>query len=241
MNNMQPLISIIIPVYNQTDKLRLALLSIENQTYKNIEVIVVDDGSDSQVTSHVSQGNYSFPIQFYRQENKGAPVARNKGFEMSKGEFVIFWDADIVAYPDMLEKMYEALQEESQVSYVYSDFYFGKKKMKVGNFDAEKLKKNNYITTTSLIRREDFPGFDQSLKRFQDWDLWLTMLEQGKKGVYVPEFLFTIIPGGTMSSWLPSCAYKKPWRWIPGIRKRVEKYEKAKSVVQKKHHLKTSA
>ncbi|MFH1286662.1 MAG: glycosyltransferase family A protein [Candidatus Magasanikbacteria bacterium] len=238
---MRPLISVIIPVYNQVDKFKLALLSIENQTYKNIEIIVIDDGSEEEIQNSKFKISKDIPLHLYRQENKGAPAARNKGFELSKGEYVIFWDADIIAYPEMLEKMYLALQQESQVSYAYSDFYFGKKKMKAGGFDGERLKKNNYITTASLIHREDVVPFDENLKRFQDWDLWLTMLEQGKKGVHVPEFLFTIIPGGTMSSWLPSFAYKKPWRWIPGIEKKVEKYEEAKGVVQKKHHLKTSA
>ena len=61
------------------------------------------------------------------------------------------------------------------------------------------------------------------------------MLEQGKKGVCVPEVLFQIKPGGTMSSWLPSFVYKKPWRWIPVIKKRVVGYEEAKGVVRKKH------
>lgn len=237
---MRPLISIIIPVYNQAKELALALDSIRKQTHPNLEVIVVDDGSDKNFQFSIFNFQKKIPTQYFRQENKGAPAARNKGFELSKGEHVIFWDADITGKPEMLEKLEKALKANPEASYSYSDFYFGKKKMKAGEFDSERLKQNNYITTTSLIRREALVPFDENLKRFQDWDLWLMMLEQGKKGVYVPGFLFKAKPGGTMSSWLPSFAYRKPFKWLPGVKRRVEEYEKAKEVVRKKHKLKTS-
>lgn len=231
---MQPLISIIIPVYNQAEELEHALDSIEKQTYNNIEVIIVDDGSDTPIK------NLQFPIsnlQFFQQENKGAPAARNRGFKQSKGEYVIFWDADIVAKTDMLQKLKRKLDDHPEASYAYSDFYFGKRHMPAGSFDPERLKQTNYITTTTLIRRKDFPGFDESLKKFQDWDIWLTLLKDGKHGVYVPETLFHIAPGGTMSRWLPRYAYKKPWKWIPGLSNIVKKYEEGKHVIERKHHL----
>ena len=255
---MRPLISIIIPVYNQTEKLAKALDSIEKQSYNNLEVIVVDDGSASGVKPssrapfglspqdrrQVEGSQKSIEpkvkgrdIVFLKQENKGAPVARNKGFESSKGEYVIFWDADIVGKYDMLEKMFQGLQNDLNTSYAYSNFYFGKKKMLAREFSAEELKKNNYIMTTSLIRREDFPGFDEKLKRFQDWDLWLTMIKAGKNGVWIDEYLFQADTGGTMSNWLPKIAYKKPWRYLPGIKKKVDSYFVAKKIVMEKHRL----
>ncbi len=227
---MLPLISIIIPVYNQNQELLAALQSIRQQTYKNLEIIVVDDGSEIPV--EVVAG-----IKLQRQKNQGAPAARNKGFALSKGDYVIFWDADIVGKPEMLEKMYLALQNNSQAAYAYAKHRFGKKLIPAREFDPVVLKHINYITTTSLIRREDFFRFDESLKRFQDWDLWLTMLEQGKTGVYVSEILFTIKAGGTMSQWLPKIAYKKPWKYLPGVRSRVEKYEEARAIISKKHGL----
>ena len=164
-------------------------------------------------------------------------MARNKGFELSKGEYVIFWDADVIGKPYMLEKMYNSLQEYSGANYAYSNFYLGKKKFFSQIFDSEKLKKQNYITTISLIRRKDFCGFDESLKRFQDWDLWLTLLEKNKNGVWVDDFLFEALSGGTMSNWLPSFAYKKPWRWLPWISSRVNKYNKSKKIIYQKHKL----
>ena len=128
--------------------------------------------------------------------------------------------------------------EHPEASYVYCNYFFGWKKMPSIAFDIELLREQNFIMTTSLMRREVFPGFDESLKRFQDWDLWLTMLEQGHTGVCISEFLFRVIPHrGGISSWLPRCAYKKPWRSLPFIRSCVKRYDDARAVVMKKHGL----
>jgi len=145
---------------------------------------------------------------------------------------VIFWDADTVARPCLIEKMHTALAENISVSYAYSKFKFGWKTMNSGRFDADALRKNNFIDTTSLIRRVDFCRFDESLKRFQDWDLWLTMLEKNKIGVFIPEVLYkkTTRFGRGISSWLPSFVYKFPWKM-----QAVKKFDEAKAVVARKH------
>ena len=80
-------------------------------------------------------------------------------------------------------------------------------------------------------------GWDESLKKFQDWDLWLTMLEQNHKGKWISEVLFTAQTGGTMSNWLPSFIYKIPWDKIGWKPKTVKKYEEAKEIIRKKHGL----
>jgi len=225
---MQPLISIIIPVYKQAKELEQALVSIKNQTYKSVEIIIEED-----------------------KLHAGAPMMRNRGLTKAKGEYVIFWDADVVAVPRMLEVMKENLDKNPGASFAYSDYklpitnYQLPKNIKSQIFNVEKLRENNYIHSTSLIRRKDVIRWDESLKRFQDWDLWLTMAEpfnsaqgkQGKIGVYIPETLFTIISKGSMSNWLPKFAYKKPWKYLPGFRRKVEKYEEAREVVAKKHNI----
>lgn len=232
------LISIIIPVYNHLSELKKTLSSINLQSYRNFEVIVVDDGSTQSVEGAINTKEYNFNIYFLRQENKGAPAARNAGFEMSKGDFVIFWDADVIATKSFLEKMMYALDKNQKAGYAYSNYYYGTKKMQTGEFDIMRLRQNNFIMTTSLMRRSDFPYFDESLKRFQDWDLWLTMLENGKQGVYIPEYLFFVIPHKNgISSWLPKIAYKKPWSYLPFFKRKVEAYENAKNIVMKKHQL----
>ncbi len=228
---MQPLISIVVPVYNHAEALKHALDSITAQTYKNREIIVVDDGSDVPI-------EHSDEYHLLTQKNSGAPAARNKGLQAAKGEYVIFWDADVIAKPSFLQKLFSALQQHPEASYAYSNMSFGTHKMPAQEFSPDALKKNNYIHSTSLIRRSKAVLWDETLKRFQDWDLWLTMLKQGKKGVWVDEYLFTVTPHNEgMSSWLPSFAYKKPWKWLPWIRGKVQKYESAKEVVMRKHDL----
>lgn len=231
------MISIIIPTYNHAKELDYCLDSISNQTYQDFEIIVVDDGSVDNPEDVVKR--YS-NLQFVRQPNLGAPTARNKGFKMAKGEEVIFVDADVVLNRECLDRMHQVLESQPDISFVYSAFKIGKKKMKYIPFKIDTLKQFNYIHSTSLIRAKDFLGWDESLQKFQDWDLWLTMIINGKKGEGIDEVLFKIInPGkGTMSQWLPKFVYKLPWPIVGWLPKAVERYYKAREVIKEKHNLK---
>ncbi|MFA6018313.1 MAG: glycosyltransferase [Patescibacteria group bacterium] len=233
-----PHISIVIPTYQHARPLRACIDSALRQTYPNIEIIVVDDGSTDN-TQEVLR-TFGKKITVLHQENKGGNAARNRGLTISKGEYVIFVDADIVMRPDMIDLMFATLQSNPKSSYAYSGFRFGWKRFHGVPFDGEKLRKINYIMTTSLVRKADFPGFDASLRRLQDWDVWLTMLEQGKTGVLVPGILFSVVIDGesrTGSSWLPSFVYSLHWPILGWIPKRVRKYYEARSVIANKHNL----
>lgn len=283
MNNQ--LISIIIPIYNQAEEIQAALASILGQTYKNYEVIIVNDGSTDGTAVVLESLKHKFwdkkiRCKIIQQNNQGANAARNRGAEEARpapvppeylgsgllaspslggrqgeGQYIIFWDADVVGAPEMLEKMYNILQDNPQASYAYSSFVYGSpphlfnklffssklnffdrcggKKFKLWPFDAEKLKQMPYIHTTSLIRRGHIVPWDTEIKRLQDWDLWLTMLKQGHTGVWVPEYLFTVqTKHGTMSHWLPRFAYKfMPWL------KEVKKYKQVMEIIKIKHKL----
>jgi len=227
-----PKISIIIPVYNAESTLRQCLASIDDQTLQDFEIIAVNDGSTDKSQSILESWNRKIII--LNQENQGAAVARNQGAKLASGEFLIFCDADIILKPTALEKMHQALVNNPNASYAYSAFKFGFKTFKLWPFDAEKLKQLPYIHTTSLIRKDHFPGFDEKLKRFQDWDLWLTMLKNNHPGYFIPEVLFYVRSGGTMSSWLPSFIFKLP---IFQNNAKVIKYQKAKKIIVEKHNL----
>ncbi len=235
-----PLVSIIIPVYRHERMLIRTLRSIYSQTYPNLEVVVVDDGNGDPVVVEEERlsAHPQLAFQCIRQKHRGAPAARNTGFAASHGEYVIFWDADVIAEPRMITRMVKALEYHPGSSYAYSNFYYGKKKMPARVFDPRALEANNYIHSTSLIRREAVVLWDEDLKRFQDWDLWLTLLEQGSVGCWVPEYLFRVIPHvGGISRWLPQFAFRSPWRSLPFIRPRVMSYEHARHIVLAKHHL----
>lgn len=130
-----------------------------------------------------------------------ASRARNQGIARAKSEFVICVDDDEILAEDCLSKMIRALKGHPEASFAYCDylrvnrtgipgigpFYVHRARP----FDARALINGNYIDTTSLVRREDHPGWDERLDCVHDdWDLWLTMVAQGRTGVYVPEILF---------------------------------------------------
>lgn len=227
------MISVIIPVYNQGKKLRKCLMSILEQNFQDYEIIVVNDGSLENIGQVIDQFTPRFgdKLKYIRQENKGAPAARNRGAREAQGEYLLFCDADVVMEPSMLDLLLKTLLKNPTASYAYSSFKFGPKIFKSFPFDSAKLRNMPYIHTTALIRAKDWPGFDENLKKFQDWDLWLTMLARGKSGVWFDQVLFKVASGGTMSSWLPSFAYKFPWL------DRVKKYREAEAVIKKKHQL----
>lgn len=234
-----PQISVVIPVYNHLTALTKSLQSLRLQTLQPSEVIVVDDGStDGDVEGAVSQASLGCKVAFIKQANGGASSARNTGFKQATGEFVIFWDADTIARPEMLESLEKALETRPEASYAYCSYTFGLKKMPAEEFNTDSLKNRNYIDTTSLIRRSallDLPcPFDERLKRFQDWDLWLSLLEKGKIGVFVPEFLFKKLVNGRQgySSWLPKIIFKLPFTTT-----KKAAYEAAREIVLTKHGL----
>jgi phosphatidylinositol alpha-1,6-mannosyltransferase len=180
-------VSVIIPCFNHAKELGNTLDSLVKQTVSVKEVIVIDDFSDDDPAETVKQFEARLPIKLIRNdENKGATVTRNKGGKMALGEFVIFLDADIVLEPEALEKMHQALVDNSRASFTYTDFYWGNVHFKGQQFSLKSLQKLNYIHTSSLIRKSDMVEFDETLKKFQDWDIWLTMAEKGKTGVWIP-------------------------------------------------------
>lgn len=232
------LVSVIIPTYQHAGTIAACIESALAQTYSNIEIIVVNDGSTDSTRTVLA--DYEDRVTIVHQPNQGSNPARNRGLEEAKGEYVIFVDADVRMDSEMIRKMLNALGSDPSASYAYSGFKFGWKVFKGIPFSAEHLRKVNFIHTTSLVRRNDFPGFDNQIKRLQDWDVWLTMLEQGKKGILVPDILFTVAVDGASrigSSWLPSFMYRIPWHLVGWKPVQIRKYEQARAILTKKHNL----
>lgn len=232
----QILVSIVIPSWNHGLELVECLTNLEKQTFRDFEVIVVDDASTDDTQERLMSVHPTYPFRAIRLErNSGAPVARNRGAMEAKGTHLLFLDADVVLRSDALEIMLRTLND-SHVDFVYSAFRFGWKMFKGYPFDVERLRYMPYIHTSALMRREVFPGFDETLKKFQDWDLWLTVVERGGKGVWIPDVLFTVKARKEgMSHWLPSLIYALPWSWIGWMPRELRKYREWERIVKEKH------
>lgn len=231
-------ISVIIPTYQHADTIRACLNSLFSQTRNPKEIIVVNDGS-TDGTSEVLAA-FSDRVKVITQRNMGSNQARNAGFQASTSPLVIFCDADVIMRPEMLDKMANALDNNPAASFAYSGFKFGWKQFKSFPFSTKRLQEMNFIHTTSLMRREHFPGFDPRIKRFQDWDVWLTMLDEGHVGTFINEQLFKVLTDQhriSISKWRPSFLYRIPWRRFGWKPESIKGYDNAKEIVIKKHRL----
>lgn len=230
-------VAVIVPVYQRVAALANCLASLEAGTRTPDEIIVVSDGNTPEDTAQIKDISGAARAHvIILNFNVGAAVARNHGARQTHADYLFFCDADVVLEPDALERLVAALDDHPDAAFAYGDFVFDEVVMRGRPFDGELLKKHNYISTMSLVRRSAFSEFDGNLKRFQDWDLWLTIARAGGVGVYAPGILFRTRSGGTMSTRIPSFMTKHPrwFRWIP----RVDAYVVARTILFNKHGLK---
>ena len=214
---MESLVSVIIPTYNRADYLKLALKSVIEQTYKNIEVIVVDDGSTDHTAEVIASFNNS-RIKYFYQENTGLPAAgRNLGLRECSGAYIAFLDSDDMWHPEKLEKQVRYLCEHPQYYLVYSnawiidDFELQKGLLlKSGTLKQgkifRKLINGNFIPVmTVLMRREVFEnvGFfneDYSIRAAEDYEYWLRIALHYKFGfIDEPLAMYRKHSGSTIS------------------------------------------
>ena len=178
------LISVVIPCYNQGQFLSDAIMSVLGQTWRKIELIVVDDGSTDNTRFIVQQ----FPAARYiRQANQGLAAARNAGLALSTGQFIVFLDADDKLLPSALEHGGKYLLAHPDDAFVHGDFrriaedgspVGTVQKPATGRSGYIGLLQNNYIAVQGavLYRKdilESIGGFDRSLPACEDYELYL--------------------------------------------------------------------
>ena len=179
-------ISVIIPTYNRSQKLKRSVESVLEQTYTDLEIIVVDDGSEDD-TQEVVRSIQDRRIQYVRLDhNLGAAVARNEGVRRSNFALIAFQDSDDVWRPEKLERQMMYWQEHSEYSLIYCSRFVHEENGEGHSFpgingdglEGEILAKlllfNTIDTPTMLMKKEcfmDVEGFDISMKSLEDWDL----------------------------------------------------------------------
>lgn len=194
---MQPLVSVIIPCYNQGEFLYEALNSVYQQTYKNVEIIVVNDGSTENKTNMILSSIKNDKIQVFSIEKSNPSVARNYGISKCSGNFFLPLDADDKLHPSFIERALEILRNSTTIAGVSSwAMQFGAKtgiKILEGGGIESFIRYNN-CTVTALIRKSiwnEVGGYDENMHEgFEDWEFYINLTKRGYKVFIIPEPLF---------------------------------------------------
>lgn len=196
--NTQPLVSIIVPCYNQGKYILECLDSVKEQTYSNWECIVIDDGSIDNTKLLVQ--NYiknEKRIKYHFQQNAGVSIARNNAIKMSSGKYVLPLDGDDKIGNSYLEKAIYQFENNDKLAVVYckADLFGNKSgKLNLPDYSFELLLKRNVFFCTALFRKSDFDktnGFDPLMKvGLEDWEFWISLLSNGGQVYQINETLF---------------------------------------------------
>ena len=192
-------VSVIIPVYNKEKYVKEALESVFKQTYKDIEVLILNDASEDKSADVIKETIKDHPEVIYinEKENLGVCAARNKLIDMAKGEYILPFDADDILDKTYVEKFARALDENPDYSVVYCDvkFFQAKNYNIYCTFDEEKILYDNCLISSSMFRKKDFletGGYKLYLNNLgcEDWELWISFFEKGFKFYKINEVLY---------------------------------------------------
>ena len=191
-----PLVSVIIPAYNAASFIAATLKSAINQTFRDFEIIVIDDGSTDETRVIVEWYKEDSGVFLISQQNAGPGAARNRGIAVAKGTFIALLDSEDLWEPTYLETMVNFLTRHPETSVVFPDLlYFGKSKFDGKRFQevyppgapitfAKLVRGESNICYAATLRREVFDcvgPFDEAdaIRGTEDFNLWLRVLHAG--------------------------------------------------------------
>lgn len=194
------LVSVIIPSFNNGTYIKTAIESVLCQTYKNIEILVIDDGSTDNTEETLKKFLDNNKIIYIKKENGGPASARNMGIELSKGEYVAFLDSDDVWVKTKLEKQIYAIENSDAVIvhtqrfYIHDNVQIEKSENITIGKSLRDLLKNNYIVNSSVLIKKDIIKkylFDDKPEMFavEDYALWLNLKSLEYKFAFIDESL----------------------------------------------------
>lgn len=193
-------VSIIIPCFNQDKYVGEAIYSALNQTYNNVEIVIINDASTDNSKKVITDFALKYPniVFLNNEENRGVVYSRNTAIDTASGEYILPLDADDKIDPTYVEKAVEILENNPEIGFVYCNVErFGSKIKKWRNTDFEESKflfGEHAITCASLFRKSDFERLGKYKQYmtygYEDWDLWLTFYENGLKPYKIQQTLF---------------------------------------------------
>ncbi|WP_205672099.1 glycosyltransferase family A protein [Ammoniphilus sp. YIM 78166] len=179
----------IIPTYNRGKFITNAIESVLRQTYRDLEIVIIDDGSTDDTRSRVAP--YGSPVRYIYQQNQGVSEARNNGIKQARGKYIAFLDSDDLFLPHKLEEQMNYIKNHPECKFLYSWYYKtnakGEIKLLRKNVACRNQEHLQYClitrrlgirTSTVLIHKECFEKaglFNRNYWRSQDWDMWLRL------------------------------------------------------------------
>ena len=183
-------ISVIIPAYNQGHYLAEAVQSVLDQTYSNFEIWIIDDGSTDN-TAEIARGFSDPRVNYIYQSNQGLSAARNTGLRQARGDYISYLDSDDLFLPEKLECLVAAIQQNPAWGMVAGHaVIIDENGVRTGNTytlpipaPTEKLLLGNPLHVGSVLVSRSWQikagEFDESLRSYEDWDMWLRLAKMG--------------------------------------------------------------
>lgn len=198
------MISVIIPTYNRSHTILRSVNSVLNQTYKDIEILIIDDGSTDNTQELIKQIKDSRIRYICQQANSGVAIARNTGVNLALGEWIAFQDSDDEWFPEKLEKQISYASKHPEYNLIYcsfrnhnsdgSNFQFPhtpyRHKME-GNLYTSLLEYNTIDAPTIFVKRKEFlsvGGFDSTYSSLEDWEFVIRFSKNNLIG-FTPDIL----------------------------------------------------
>lgn len=189
-------VSVVIPCWNSSAFIAETLSSVVAQTLREIEIVVVDDGSTDDTAAIVECAMAADPhcrMRLVRQDNAGTAAARNRGIAEAQGRYILPLDADDLIVPTMLEECSALLDADPGLALVYTDredFGDVERVWTAGKYELRRLKYFNQLPYCSLFRKsvwQDIGGYRVNVSGFDDWDFWVAAAARGFRGRHLPK------------------------------------------------------
>lgn len=211
-------VSVIMPCFNDGAYIETAIDSVLKQTYKNIELIIIDDGSDDPGTIETLNKISNPSIRILHTDHIRPAGARNYGIQNASGKYILPVDSDDRIEPTYVEKAVKILQDNPNIGvvYCYADL-FGEMsgRWQLPDYDFKVMLLDNIVFVTAVFYKKDWElvgGFNTNMNAgMEDYDFWLSLLEMGREIYQIPEILFhyRIKPISRTTRFQDNCETKK--------------------------------
>lgn len=196
---MNPILSVVMPAKNTEKFIKKTLDSLINQSFKDWELIFIDDHSEDK-TAEIVKNNTDKRIKyFFLEKGTGIPAGRHFGNIKARGKIIVIADSDDFNHPDRLKTIFNEFKKNPSATVFYSNIdinYIEENRLvprPFQEYNLEILKKVNYIANSAAAYKKkayfEIGGYDQSLKMCEDYDLWLRFALNGLKFIYSPKSL----------------------------------------------------